>query len=365
MQFLDKPSDLIDQLLAFDTFAGLERQALGWLVDHSEYFSLEAGEFLFKQSAPADYVLILMKGEFVVSFERGARRREIGAFHEGSVGGILPFSRMKEMGADGKALKPCLGLRLHKKHFTAMVNASYELTEALVATMSTRIRDYSQFQFQDEKLMALGRLSAGLAHELNNPASAMVRSSEELYKFVHSSPERHKAVITMKMTPDQADRINSILFPKLNNLNQHALTILEREERRDALLDWLEKHGVAHADDIAETYLEIGMEPAELESIADVVSEEGLPLLLWWIDGAVNMEKLVVEIRQSADRIAELVAAVKGYSYMDRGTSREPTDLHEGIDITLMVLKHKLKERQIQVVREFDSELPKEALPGI
>ncbi|MEM7369369.1 MAG: ATP-binding protein [Bacteroidota bacterium] len=358
MQTLEKSSDLIDQLLSFETFAKQERPALEWLVEKSEYYSLEEGEFIFQPGDPADYMVILMKGNFLVYLERDGQRREAGIFHAGYITGILPFSRMKEVSAHGVSQERCTILQLHKRYFTEMVNASYELTQALVGFMSSRIREFSQIRFQDEKLMALGKLSAGLAHELNNPASAMVRSSEELYKNIHTTPEKFKAVITMDITPEQTDQVNGVLFSKINNLNQSSLSILEREEKMDDLLDWLDDHEVEGADDIAETYLDFGLEVEELDKLADIVSEESLPTVLKWIESTLNLEKLVVEIRESADRIAELVKAVKGYSYMDRGKSLEPTDLHEGLKLTLMILKHKLKDRRIQVSNQFADDLP-------
>ena len=274
MQILTKPDNLIDQLLAFETFAGQKREAIEWLIEKSEYYSLEKGEFIFEPSIPPDYMIILMEGHYLVYFERDGKRREAGLFHEGYITGILPFSRMKETVASAVCQEKCILLRLHRECFTEMVNVSYSLTQALVGFMSSRIRDFSQRQFQDEKLMALGKLSAGLAHELNNPASAMVRSSEELYKNIHSTPEKFKSIITMKITPDETDQVNEILFSKIKNLNQASLSIMEREEKMDDLLDWLDDNEVEHADDIAETFLDFGLEVEELEQIAEIVSEE-------------------------------------------------------------------------------------------
>ncbi|MEM7654815.1 MAG: ATP-binding protein [Bacteroidota bacterium] len=358
MQIHAKPADLVQRLTQFENFQDLPISAIDWLVERGEYYTLEPGEFVLCPEIKPEYTQFILKGNYLVYFNRNGQRREAGTFGQGYITGILPFSRMKETVAYGKVLDRCEIFRLHKDHFVEMVNVSYELTQALVAVMSTRIRDFSQLAYQDEKLLALGKLSAGLAHELNNPASAMVRSSEELYKAIHTTPEKFKAIITMDITPEETDQVNTILFSKIKHLNQEALSIMEREERMDDLLDWMDDHEVDHADEIAETFLDFGLRVEELDQVAEIVSEQALPTILWWIESTLNLEKLVTEIRESADRISGLIKAIKGYSYMDKANSMEAYDVQEGLQLTMMILKHKFKDKQIQVAKEFTTDLP-------
>ena len=239
-----------------------------------------------------------------------------------------------------------------------MVNVSYALTQALVAIMSTRIRDFSQSRFQDEKLMALGKLSAGLAHELNNPASAMVRSSEELYKRIHSTPDKFKSVINMRITVEQTDKVNDILFSKIENLNKVDLSLMEREEQLDDLLDWLEDHDIDEADEVAETFVDFGITEDDLDRVDEIMEGQELSPIIRWLESTLSLEKLIGEIRESADRISGLIKAVKGYSHMDRGTSMEPTDVREGIRSTVMMLKFKIKQKGIILDKTFPDQLP-------
>lgn len=358
MTQLTKPADLARQLQAFDIFAGISLTDLQWLVDKSDYLQYAEGDHLFRPDEPVEHMSVIMQGSYVIRQESQGRSRELGVWRAGYVTGVLPFSRMKTITAHGIALEEVRVLRLPKSCFTAMVNQSYELTQALVHVMTSRVRDFSQQAFLNEKMLALGKLSAGLAHELNNPAAAIARSSEELYRRIHQTPERFKSVITMRVTEDQTDQINAILFAKLEGFKTVDLTLLERESRLDDLVDWLEARDIDHAEDIAETFVDFGFEEEDMDRIADMLPVAAIGPVIWWVESVLSLERLVSEIRESASRISELVQSVKSYSYMDRETSRHPADIHEGLKNTVVMLHHKFKQKQVRLVKEFHLGLP-------
>lgn len=353
-----KPANLLAQLQAIETFNSIPDEALEWLIDRSEYLTFSKGEHIFEPGMPVDHMQIILEGEYFMEIDRSGQRRDLGVWGKNSITGVLPFSRMKEARAYGTVLEDLAVLQLHRDYFVEMVNVSYEMVQALVAVMSNRIRDFSQQLFQDEKLMSLGKLSAGLAHELNNPASAMVRSAEELYRGIHATPEKFKNVITMRITPEQTDRVNEILFTKLKNSSDISLGLMEKEEARDELLDWLDDRDVADADNIAETFVECGIVVDELDRICEIVEGESIGPIMAWIESTLNLERLVSEIRESADRISKLIKAIKSYSHMDRAATMENLNIHEGLISTLIILKHKLKQKNIRLEKEFNLDLP-------
>lgn len=353
-----KPKNLLAQLHELETFQNLPTQALEWLVEKSDYHVYKKGTHIFEPEQAVDHMQVILEGEYMLEMDRNGQRREMGVWSKGNIAGVLPFSRMTHARVYGIALEDTHALELHRDYFVEMVNISYDMVQALVAVMSTRIRDFSQLRSQDEKLMSLGKLSAGLAHELNNPASAMVRSSEELYRSVHATPEKFKNVITMRITPEQTDRVNAILFSKLKNTQGSEMGLMEKEEMRDDLLDWLEDHQVDDADQIAETFLEFGLTVDDLDEVCSIIEGKSVSPIMAWLESTLNLERLVSEIREAADRISGLIKAIKSYSHMDRASTMEYLDVHEGIKNTLIILKHKIKNKNIQLEKDFAPDLP-------
>ncbi|MCB0642555.1 MAG: cyclic nucleotide-binding domain-containing protein [Phaeodactylibacter sp.] len=358
MQVLPKTSALIQQLKTFEPFENVPEDALDWLLEKSICTIFEPGDFIFKPNQPADHMLIILEGEYAVQFPRDGELQEIGKYGGGHITGVLPFSRMKESKAFGRVLKTVHAMGLHRDYFAEMVNVSYLMTQNLVGLMSNRIRDLTGQQYQNEKLLSLGKLSAGLAHELNNPASAMVRSAKDLRGKLKTSPEKFKSVMALSVTSEQIDQVIAALFEKIKEGPEDDRSTLEKSQMEDEMLDWLEDQGIEDAEDIAETFSEYNLGEEDLEDFKAIVGSENLSPILRWIENTLSLECLVEEISEASDRIARLIRSIKTYSHMDRGTAMEPTNIHDGIISTLIMLKYKIKQKQIQLVKSFDHELP-------
>ncbi|CAH1002404.1 Adaptive-response sensory-kinase SasA [Neolewinella maritima] len=359
MTSLDKTPDLLDQLRTFDIFDEVDDSALQWLIDRSDYVMYPKDSLIFRNREPVDHMQVMLKGGYVIRRESDGRKKELGVWKAPYVAGILPFSRMKETLSEGVCIADTYVLLLHKDCFVEMVNTSYDLTQALVAVMTNRVRDFQQMRLMDEKLMALGKMSAGLAHELNNPASAMVRGSQELHKHLVQTPERFKSVMTMRVTPESVDEVNEVLFDRIAyRQSGEELSLMEREERSDELMDWLDDHGVQESDRIVDTFVDYGFTEDHLEAIAAAIPAEAVEPVLWWVETNLTTETLVNEIQTASSRIAELVKSIKVYSHMDQEPSLEAVDVHEGIKSTVTMLYHAMKKKNITVCKDLANDLP-------
>ena len=340
-----------------DGLGQVPEEQLVWLVDQSQIRFYPAGDFLFRRGEPADYMELVLSGSFRVYREQEKGQKEITELHPGDITGVLPYSRMVEATVFGQAREDSEVLLLPKERFNEMIKTRHALTQALVHLMTSRVREFTTLREQNEKMMALGKLSAGLAHELNNPAAAVVRSARELKRNMKLAPDRFKKVVLLKVTPEMVDEVNEVLFGILNR-EMPKMTLVRKAALEDELGDWMEDHGVEDAFELAPNYVDFGFCTDDLENILNIVGEEAVSVVLMWIDNNLVTEKLVGEIEEASRRISELVSSVKTYSHMDRVQERERGDIHEGIKSTLTLLNHRVKKHGIKLQLELDESLP-------
>jgi signal transduction histidine kinase len=349
--------NLINALAAVPALKEVPINQLQWILDNGECREYATGDFIFSKGDPIDHLIILIEGSFSLKIEQNGEYKTIADIEEGNISGSLPYSRAVEAGGFGVAQQPSKLITLHKKLFREMIRDHHALTTALVHTMTTRVREFTKTQQQQEKMMSLGKLSAGLAHELNNPASAMVRSAKELKKHLAAAPEKFKRVISIRMTDEQVDAVNEMLFSKLKSVGER-LSITELADQEDRIAEWLEEHGLEDGYEYATTLAEFGIDDENLETVALHVEEQDIPAVVDWIQNVIVTENLVSEMEVSAERISDLVSSIKSYTHMDRGTEMEPVDVREGIENTLKMLHHKAKQKRIDVVMNVAENLP-------
>lgn len=345
-------------LQEFPIFKAIPPDHLQWLLNTGNIHQLKAGEALFTKGEPTDYMHLILAGQIDISLDQNGQYIYMFSVKTGEITGMLPFSRLRTASGRGIAREPTTVLSLHKQYFPEMERVSPELMQELVGLMTDRVREFTRQQQQNEKLIALGKLSAGLAHELNNPAAAIVRSSAELRRMHHSVPEKFKRIMTMHVTPEQVDVVNAILTTKIEAGLQTDLPLLARSSQEDDMADWLAEKQVPEPYPLAETFVDAGVTIAELEEINNTLGGAHLTEVLEWVANTLNTEKVICDILASGKRISELVNAIKTYTHMDRGQGKEKTDLHRGIASTLTMLNHKLKEKNIQVEKDFQPDLP-------
>ncbi|MBS1662626.1 MAG: cyclic nucleotide-binding domain-containing protein [Bacteroidetes bacterium] len=332
---------------------------LQWLVENSQHYTLPEGDYLFQSGDLVAGTHILRAGKIRIYMMQGREMREISTMMPKDISGALPFSRGATASVNARVLEAADVMTLPVEKFREMTGHHYELTEALVHVMTNRVRSFTSMQQQNEKMMALGKLSAGLAHELNNPAAAIVRGSESLWKHLQLQPDLFKEVMEIQMESKEVDVIKTKLFEVLERTEKPKLTLMQKTELEDELRDWFDENNVANSDEIAENFLEYGFNCEDLEHFDQHIPRKSLSAVLNWINQNLVTERMVQDIQEASKRIFYLVQSIKNFTHMDQGKGKERIDVHSGIDNTLTMLQYKLKKGNIEVVREFDHQLPK------
>ena len=345
-------------LRQIEIFSDLREEQLQWFVASGEQLTLAPGEILIVEGAPADALYVLLAGEIRGRRENGPGDSPGFVVRGGQVIGLLPFSRMTNFPLTSRATVPSWLLRLHKDHFREMLQRIPELLPRLVGVMADRIRDYTRVEQQRDKLSALGKLSAGLAHELNNPASAAGRAAEALREDMRELRRINKALDDDSLSCQERATLASFEGSLLDQLGSAPpLDSLNQSDLEEELVTWLNGRHIANAARLASGLVEAGVDRESLETIGKRFPESVLPHVLARVVCSVGAEKLTREIEVSTGRISELVRAIKEYTYMDQAPEQE-VDLHRGIESTLTLLNFRLKHG-VEVKREFDPHLPR------
>jgi signal transduction histidine kinase len=335
-------------LQSIESLKEVPADQLQWLIDNSEQYELGEGAFLFKEDEPIRGTYIILSGRLRIFWMQVNEMRELLQIGPKFITGYLPFSRGVVAGASCQVLDDAAIMTFPVAKARELINGHFELTQALVHIMTSRVREVASMQQQDEKMVALGKLSAGLAHELNNPAAAIVRGSTTLLKHLKLEPTAFKEVMAIRMEEKEVDLVTEKLFEILGRAEKPKLTLMERTEREDELRDWLEDHNVDNSEEVAENFLDYGFTCDDLGAFTAHIPPSNLVT-----------ERMVQDIQESSQRISELVTSVKNFTHMDQGKGKEYTDIRTGIANTLKMLNYKLKKGNIEIIEDYDEHLPK------
>lgn len=347
---------LIERLAAHRTLAAAPRAELAWLAERGEMFAFPVGHMLVRTGEPVDHLWVVLDGRFSIRVRHGASWRRVMEWRAGDVGGLLPYSRLRVSPGDTRTDEPSQFLGIHRDFFPEMIRECHELTAILVHVMLERARHFRSSDLQDEKLASLGRLAAGLAHELNNPASAVVRSAGVLVERMPAAEAASRAFGGVRLSQAELAAFNELCRQCLADAPQHLGSPLEQAERHEALAEWLERHGLDRA--AAETLAETDLALPALDAAARALGAEALGAALPALVASCSTRRLASDIQRAASRVHELVAAVKGFTYMDQAAAPKPVDLARGLSDTLTILRAKAKSKSVRLSAEVEPDLP-------
>jgi len=348
--------DLVERLAAHKTLGAAPREELAWLAARGSVRQLDSGEVLSSKHARVDGLFAVLSGRIAIFIDRGTGLHKTMEWRAGDVTGVLPYSRLVSPPGDTIAQEPTTVFALHRDQLSEMIRECHEVTSILVHSMLDRARMFTSSELHDEKMVSLGKLSAGLAHELNNPASAIERSAALLEDRLEEAERATRALGAARLTDAQFEAMDAARQSCVATRVHGVRSPIEQAEREEAIADWLGDHGVDAG--IAETLADTAVTLDLLDRLAASVDGPALDAALRWAAAACAVRSLASEIQEAALRISGLVVAIKGFTHMDQAPVAEPVNLLEGLGNTVAVLRSKARMKSVAVIVNVDAGLP-------
>jgi signal transduction histidine kinase len=339
-------------------FAGLSEQDIDWLGRMAEPVYVQADEYLMREGEPGDALYLVMDGEFEVTKRSGNSDVVLAIRGVGEVFGEMSLLEQRPRSASARALKNSTLLKINQAVFNQLIETRPAATLSILRTVMGRLRNTEAMLRQNEKMASLGTLSAGLAHELNNPAAAAKRSSAQLRDLV-SDWHRCAAELGMSgLTAPQNSLLDSLREEMIKrSLAPMQIDPLARSDRESELQTWLEDHSIDQAWEIAPVLIGFGWNAGDVAKLSQEFSPPQFAVVLRWLCVGCSIYSLLDEVNKSAERISEIVKAVKSYAFLDQAPIQN-IDVHEGLENTLVILRSKLKTG-VTVIRAYDPTLPR------
>jgi signal transduction histidine kinase len=339
----------ISDLLAVPAFEGLPEDQIEWFLGQAEEINVKAGDTYVRAGDPADTMFVILDGQVQWRGEFGGETITFLSKPR-DVTGTLPFSRMTQFTVTGRAVTDLRLLKFPVSQFPDLVQRMPELAKRLVGLMSDRIRETTRVEQQRDRLVALGKLSAGLAHELNNPASAATRATSQLRDIIKKIKNASHELGRRELTQAQKAEIEKFetAIIQQDGPPPDALTISDLEDQLDTLL---RSHGHTDLWQLASDLAHKSVQPAALESLFAILDADTARAALVRIAASIEIGSLLNEIESSTSRISDLVRAIKEYTYMDQSPVQN-VDIVKSLETTLTILNHKLK-KGVVVQREY------------
>jgi len=351
----------LEELKKVIALSDLPDEHLQWILTRSEYREYEDGGIVVRTSDPAEHLWMIIEGKLRYYNDMNGTLVYYFTFENnsevGGISGLIPHSRMKISNgcsyADGKLRI----LLLHKKYFEELEQLNPVFIQRLIGFMTERAKAFATIQLQHEKVSALGKLSVGIAHELNNPASAINRISGELTKRMRLNFELTAKLLQYNIGAQQIQDIIRMAQEK-ETAPKIKLTALQQIDKEDEMAEWLEKKGLAESRRISEAFSEFGFSIPDFENIRTTINGDAFIHLLMWLENMVSSQRIIKDLEEASGRISNLVGAIKSHVHMDGTNDMKFTNIHSDLENTLRLLGHQLREKNITVKKNFSASLP-------
>jgi signal transduction histidine kinase len=351
-----------DELRELFLFESLNPEQLGWLSEHGYVKHWSGGETVYAEGEPATCFYVLLEG--TLSMHRQVENTEVETTRTNQRG--VYSGATQSFMADNepyrtsvRAVTDCTFWIIDAEPFGNRIREWFPMAMHMLEGLTVGMRASQAAVGQRERLLSLGRLSAGLTHELNNPAAAAVRATASLRERVSKMRRKLAHLATADIDPEALEVLTELQEVAVERMAKaDKLTPMQVGQAEDELTDWLDDHGIDNGWDLAPALVAAGVKTDGLDEIAASLPEALLADGIHWVAYALETEQLMVEIEDSTERISTLVAAAKQYSQMDRAAHQD-IDVRDGLNSTLVMLHHKIKESgRIKLVKEFADDLP-------
>jgi signal transduction histidine kinase len=327
-------------------------------VERGSEMRLRPGDYVKQAGDPPEGFYVVIEGRIEWTSEVRGQDVFVQSLAAGEFWGHELLLTGKPYPVSGRAVTPVRLYVLETDEFWQVLSDCPSILRNLVAIVVERFGNLGEAEQQHAKLISLGTMAAGLAHELNNPAAAVGRSAQEAREIFRESSERAVRLGTLEMGPEERLVVAGLpeeVAARAENVRE--LDSLERSDLEDEVALWLEDRGVEEAWDFSPTLVGAGLDATWLDELEGRLSGGHVGDVVAWLASEVAGDELLREIGHASTRISELVGAVKSYSYMDKTASKE-VDVHAGLNSTLIMLGHKLKKGGVEVVCDYEKDLP-------
>jgi signal transduction histidine kinase len=322
-----------------------------WIAQNGHEVAGQPGETLFDENTPAEWMMLILKGEVQVQRQRGG---PVFMGRAAQMTGLLPFSRMKTFGGQGKVITPYWGVMVHKSKFPEMLHAIPSMAQRVVSTLLDRVREVTRIEQQAEKLTALGKLAGNLAHELNNPASAAQRAASSLVTELRANRENRFKLVNLCLSEEQIYRIEE-WEQRVMSRPEESLNATDAITREEGLRKWLADLPCDNAWDVAPDLAEQSVSVPDLDDLHEILDANTTCVALQFFARYLRSSRSVNTLLASSARIFDLISAIKDYSNMDRAAIQE-VDVPAGLDATVQMMQSHMN--RVRVVREYQPNLP-------